>query len=119
MNLTAFGKFLRGYRLEKLMRLKDMAGDLNLSSAFLSAVETGAKEIPEDMVNKLIKYYDFSEQEKQLLFKAVDETKTNTIIDMPDSLDDRYLIGAFARNLNNLDSEKKNRILNMLKGSDE
>ena len=44
MNLTAFGKLIRTFRLEKLMRLKDMASDLGVSSAFLSAVETGERK---------------------------------------------------------------------------
>ena len=101
------------------MRLKDMASDLGVSSAFLSAVETGAKEIPDDMIEKLINVYNFSDAQQIELFKAVDETRANMVINMPNSLEDRYLIGAFARNLNNLDSEKKNRILQMLKGNNE
>ncbi len=51
--LTEFGKAIRKIRLDKGEILKDMAKRLGISSAFLSAVENGRKNVPE---NGLIRY---------------------------------------------------------------
>lgn len=118
MNLTEFGKLLRRLRLDKLIRLKDMAEAIGVSSAFLSAVETGNKEIPDNLVQNIIQYLQLDEQQISELYKAVDETRKSITITMPIANDDRYLIGAFARNLNHLDEEKKERILRLLRGDE-
>ena len=41
---TTLGAFLRKLRLQHGEKLKDMAENLNVSSAFLSAVENGKKK---------------------------------------------------------------------------
>lgn len=54
---SEFGKFLRILRLNEGELLKDMADKLEVSSAFLSAVETGKKKIPDDWAVKIsVKY---------------------------------------------------------------
>lgn len=118
MNLTEFGKLLRRVRLDRLIRLKDMAEAVGVSSAFLSAVETGSKEIPDNLVQNIIQYLQLDEQQTAELYKAVDETRKSVTIIMPTTNDDRYLIGAFARNLNHLDEERKERILKLLRGNE-
>ena len=46
--LTEFGKCLRKIRIDKAELLKDMAEKLQVTSAYLSAVEHGKREIPDD-----------------------------------------------------------------------
>ncbi len=58
--LTPFGRFIRKYRIDHDILLKHMADKLGLSSAFLSAIENGAKSIPFDFEDKLIKIYPFT-----------------------------------------------------------
>lgn len=43
--LTPLGRAARKWRIDRDMRLCDMAGDLGVSVAYLSAVETGRKRI--------------------------------------------------------------------------
>lgn len=44
--ITEIGKFLRRYRVDKNIKQKDMAKILDVSTAFLSYVETGVKQPP-------------------------------------------------------------------------
>ena len=51
--MTELGIALRKIRLDKHELLREMAAKLNVSSAFLSAVETGKKRPPANFVNKI------------------------------------------------------------------
>lgn len=53
MKLTEFGKIVRKARLDANVTLLDMATSLEVSSAFLSSLETGRKKVPEEWVRKI------------------------------------------------------------------
>ena len=53
MALTEFGKAVRKARLDSGNTLKTMAASLGISSAFLSAVETGKSKIPNRLVIRI------------------------------------------------------------------
>lgn len=74
MNITEFGKFIRKFRLDHDERLFDMAQKLEVSSAFLSSVETGKKSIPQKMLNKIKTVYNMSDECFQRLNDAVKKT---------------------------------------------
>lgn len=114
MQLTQFGQFIRKYRISHLILLKHMADSLGVSSAFLSAVETGKKSLPPDFEGKLLEKYPFSENEKSELLAAIDNSKTREYIPMPENLVDRELVGAFCRNFKTLDTPTKEEILRLL-----
>ncbi|WP_373840470.1 helix-turn-helix domain-containing protein [Glaesserella sp.] len=116
MNLTNFGKFIRGYRVTNNILLKQMADVLGFSSAFLSSVENGNKPIPQGLEEKLLTNYRFSDEEKQNLFESIDTTRTQNVINVPPNSLDQMLVGAFCRNFNELDDSKKQELLNLLKG---
>ena len=52
--LTEFGKFLRKIRIDRQELLRDMAGTLGVSVAYLSAVENGKRNVPVSWINKII-----------------------------------------------------------------
>ena len=58
--LTEFGKILRKLRIDRQELLRDMAKNLGVSSAYLSAVETGKRKIPADWCKKIISIYELS-----------------------------------------------------------
>lgn len=116
MKLTNFGKFIRGYRGGHNILLKQMADALGFSSAFLSSIENGNKPIPQDIEQKLINNYTFSEQEKEELYHAIDTTRKQSTIEIPQNSLDQMLVGAFCRNFNELDDMRKQELLNLLKG---
>lgn len=119
MNLTIFGMLLRKIRLDRLMRLKEMAEGVGVTSAFLSSVESGNKEIPESLVQNLLHFLKLDKEQEAELLRSVDETRKSVTIAMPESNEDRYLIGSFARNLETLDVVRKEQILQLLRGKDE
>jgi transcriptional regulator with XRE-family HTH domain len=74
MNYTPFGKFLKIFRIKRNEFLKDMAQKLGVSAAFLSAVETGKKKIPEDWIEKIVNLYKLGGSEKDELILSFEET---------------------------------------------
>lgn len=63
--LTDFGRILRKIRIDCDEILKDMTEKLNVSAAYLSAVEMGKRNIPEHWVNKIAEFYNLSKDEKR------------------------------------------------------
>lgn len=56
MALTEFGKAVRMARIQIGETLLTMSGALNVSSSFLSGLETGSKKISKEWVNKINDY---------------------------------------------------------------
>lgn len=56
---TEFGKLLRKIRIDQGMLLKDMADAFGVSSAYLSAVETGKKSVSDDLVDRAAQFLGF------------------------------------------------------------
>lgn len=118
-NLTPFGKAVRKLRLDRDEILKDMAEKLDVSPSFLSAVETGKKKIPDEMLQELATHYQLKKngladlrrlaQESQQQFKLnVSKTKKET----------RGLVAAFARKFTELDQKQIDKILRVLNKGD-
>ena len=61
---TDIAKFLRKLRIDSDKSLGDMAEDLNLSAAYLSAIENGRRTVPEEMKDQLFNKYSLSEEQK-------------------------------------------------------
>lgn len=57
MRVTALGKFLRKVRIDKNELLKDMAANLQVSVAQLSAIELGKRSVSADFVESFMKHY--------------------------------------------------------------
>lgn len=53
MSLTTFGKAIRSARVQAETTLQEMADELQTSPAFLSAIETGRKKVPDQWINKI------------------------------------------------------------------
>jgi transcriptional regulator with XRE-family HTH domain len=56
MSTTDFGKAVRMARIQAGVKLSRMADDLNVSAAFLSALETGRKKISDEWLAKIATY---------------------------------------------------------------
>ena len=70
---TKIGDFLRKLRLDKQQILKDMAEILNVSSAFLSAVENGKKSMPDSWYPILKQNYALTDEDMDNLRQAAME----------------------------------------------
>lgn len=114
--LTSIGKFLRKLRIDNGEILRDMANALEVSSAFLSAVENGKKKMPESWAEKLKNIYSFSPEQSEELQKAIIDTNDMVEINLHNASDNnRTLAISFAREFSSLDEETSNKILEMLK----
>ena len=104
--LTQVGKFLRQMRMNNNEILKEMATKLDVTSAFLSAVENGKKKMPKSMRNKIVKKYDLSEEDIEALDNAILESNDTVEINIRSLPDDRKgLAISFARTFGELDEE--------------
>ncbi|MBP3695163.1 MAG: helix-turn-helix transcriptional regulator [Thermoguttaceae bacterium] len=83
--ITSFGKILRKIRIDSGEILKNMADRLEISSAYLSAIENGRRVIPETLVHQLQVAYSLSAEVVQELQKAKDESMMYIRIDLEKS----------------------------------
>lgn len=73
MGLDDFGRAVRNIRLVRALLLYDMAKDLDISSAELSAIECGRNPVPDWFVSKLQEKYGISDMHAQSLIKFMKE----------------------------------------------
>lgn len=117
---TTLGTFLRELRLQHGEKLKDMAENLNVSSAFLSAVENGKKKMPDSWYEKLANLYNLSAKQREDLETAVIESGETIELRIKDmSSGNRDLAICFARHFDSLDEEASKQIFAILKRKEE
>jgi transcriptional regulator with XRE-family HTH domain len=102
--LTPFGIAVRKLRLDKGMRLLDLALLIKRSTAFISAVETGRRPIPDAYVAMVARAMDLPAAEIRGLRRAADRTRKEVPVQhLPE--DQRELVAAFARKIDELPSD--------------
>lgn len=116
MTLTPLGKLLRKLRIDLGIKLKDMAEGVGVSMAFLSAIELGKRQISEDLLNTVQRYFlnkglDVAKD----LRAAVDQSRNNLSIDLSNlGPNERDLLAAFARRFPSMDEDAKQKIKTLL-----
>lgn len=114
--LTAFGKFCRKLRIDNGDLLKDMANSLGVSAAYLSAVEVGKRNVPEDWVSRIAEIYGLAENELNEMKEAYEQTITQVKIDLSgDSPNRRQTAMVFAREFKEFDDEGLAELLETMK----
>ena len=113
---TSVGEFLRKLRITRdSILLTDMAADLSVSSAFLSAIESGKKKFPSEWFTKIQEIYKLDEDELKDLREAVAETNRMVEINLEDlPMSSQKLAISFARNLDYIDKDTAEFIYNFL-----
>lgn len=113
--LTRFGKQLRSLRIEKDLRLKDMADELGVTVAYLSAVENGKRSVPDSWVRKIIDLYGLGESEADELQRAACVNKNDIKINLQDTNElEKDLVLSFARKFKTLTVEQVNELQKIL-----
>ena len=116
MAVTAFGKKLRTLRIEKDLLLKDMAENLNISSAQLSAIELGKRSISSDIVSQLIDVYELENATEIKDIVAISQPTQK--VDFTDATDNqKQLMVTFARSFTELSDERIEEIQKLLIGN--
>ena len=113
--LTEFGLEVRKLRLEKRMRLLDLAEKVGVSAAFLSAVETGSKAVPTGLPEKIAKALVLDDLATQRLCRAAASSVRTVRLDLSDTDEKaQELAVAFARRFPSMDRREVEQFLSML-----
>lgn len=112
--LTEFGKFSRKLRIDCGELLKNMADKLGVTPSYLSAVENGKRNVPEEWINVIIEKYNLENRQISELKQAYYDTLTDVNINMKGkNIEDRRLITSFARKFDTLDEKTKKELKNI------
>lgn len=120
MPYTSFGELLRILRIKNHEVMGDIADLLGVKTPFLSAVETGKRNVPESWVDILADHYSMSDVEKQEMIDAIADSKTQVKINLTDSEPyKRKMALQFQRSFENMDEETAKRIISLLNRNQE
>ena len=115
--LTAFGKVLRIIRINNNEILKDMAQKLGVTTSYLSAVETGKRNIPHDWSDKIIRLYGLNPEESANIKDAGWKSTNQLKIDIKEAeKSKREMALEFARKFDDLSEEEIRNIMFIVTG---
>ena len=115
MSYTKFAEFLRILRIKNHENMGDTAKLLGVNVAFVSAVENGKKNVPEDWIDKLVNHYNLNEQEKEELIRAIEDSKTTSKISLVSAPSFKRRVALqFQRSFDTIDEETARKILDLL-----
>jgi len=112
--LTEFGKEIRKLRIERGETMQDMSDKIGKSPSFLSAIETGRKPVPPQVVEDVAEKYQLSPAASSALRAAAAKSASAFKI-TPSTEKDHALVAAFARKFDSLDDAQRERIFKILK----
>lgn len=114
--LNMFGKFCRKLRIDNGELLKTMADKLNVTPAYLSAVELGKRNIPDSWRGILVEKYKLDQKNQRILDKAIHDSIRELKINFQKSnVDQRNAAIMFARKLDELDKQSLTKIMEIVK----
>ena len=81
--ISEYGEFLKHLRIDKREMLKNMADKLGIKSSYLSAIESGNRDIPPNLTELICSTYDLSDEDCKKLHEAeLNEERKLVQIDM-------------------------------------
>ena len=115
--LTEFGQYLRKLRIDCGDYLKDMADKLGVTSSYLSAVETGKRNIPDGWVKKIIQFYNLDVIDQDGLKNAADNSARAVTMDLSNMAPKRKETALlFTRKFEEVDETTIDEIRKLLNG---
>lgn len=113
---TQLGKELRKLRIDNDETIYQMSKKLSISASYLSAIESGARKIPNGFVDKILDKYHLSKERSEIIRQAETESTKEIDIDLSNvTSEQRKLIFALSRKLNDISDDECLYILNKLK----
>lgn len=85
--LTEFGKVMRIIRINTGDSMRDMAAKIGMSATYLSAIETGKRNIPANMEELLFSHYNFSEKDRKNIKDSIEKSASHVKIDLTEMAD--------------------------------
>lgn len=114
--LTEFGKITRKLRIDNDILLKDMAGELKISAAFLSKLETGKSKPNLKLAYKIKNIYKLNNKAYNDLINAINIDNKSIIQPVfAKSKSDMKLIVKLANKLKSMSDKQKQQLINNIK----
>ena len=113
--MTKFGIFIRKFRLDRGILLRDMAKDLDISPAYLSAMETGHKDITQSLADKISSVYNLSIEQTKELKKSIVLSQQKICITTGQIVWKNEIVSMLKEKLDNLSEEQRLKIIEVLK----
>lgn len=108
---TEFGKALRKLRIDRDEYIKDMAEKLHISVSYLSAIETGKRTIPENIVGGIARAYGLEPDDFDALNQLKDKSNREVRISLIGKTSKQIeVILRFAECVGKMDKEKLDKI---------
>lgn len=119
--MTEIAKFLRKLRIDTNgENLGDMADKLNISAAYLSAIENGKRAIPDDFKELILKNYKMTDEQQHEFVRLVSDARQKVEIGLNDIKNkdqyNEYVDTAvmFAQDLSKMNSRQLKEVRNLL-----
>ena len=102
-----YGKVLRKIRIDKGLTMAQMAKAIGITSAYLSTIERGKRNIPKNLTQNVINHYELSNEQVAELQKAELLSRDSIEIELEDmELSKKSLALSFADNLKDMTYEQ-------------
>ena len=113
--VSEYGKILRKIRIDKGLTMAQMAKAVGITSAYLSTIERGNRNIPKYLTQNVINHYKLSSEQVAELQKAELLSIDSIEIELSDvDLDKKTLVFTLAKNLKNMTYEQVAMIKNIV-----
>lgn len=115
---TKFGDTVQAIRRAAGKTLQDVAGELEVSSAFLSAIENGKKRIPDGFVDRLAGALPEIRESSLSLESLAVQARGEVVVELPHATEeDAALAVSIARKFGSLSENQKKSLRDILKDS--
>ena len=114
--LTEFGERCRALRTARDRLMADQARAMGVSSAFISAVETGGKAIPADYVDRIVAWLTLTRQEHSALREAADAS-AKVVKVRPTNGASAKMVVELAASIERLTPRQIRQVRNIIKGA--
>ena len=110
--VTEYGKILRKIRIDSGEVLGDMAENLEISSSYLSSIETGSRNVPQNFTDLISERYGLQKSIIKELRKAEISNLKEVKLPFNDKISNMRKETAviFARTFNNIDDDDMEKI---------
>lgn len=120
MGYTKFGEFMRIQRIKHHEVMGDTAKLFGVKLPFISTVESGKRNVPEEWIPILVEHYALSSAEQAELIDAIEHSKTQMKINLTSANNaQRRLAVQFQRSFANLDEDTAAAIMKLLNKEDD
>lgn len=120
MGYTKYGEFMRVLRVKHREVMGDLAKLFDVKVPFISAVESGKRNVPDNWIPLIISHYQLSEEEQRELQEAIAESKTQIKMDLTGAgSPQRRLAIQFQRSFDNLDDKTAEALMKLLQQQED